>query len=134
MRRMRSLQLLQTPPKCVTQLSVAVCVVPTAVREDDALGLAGEHRWTAASSSCLCRHVKFSRRSRDTPPYGGAMPPIHFSNNSNKRLTYPGSGFASRSVRTSVRLEAQRQPSENECAGAWYQGRAIAETAAKLQG
>jgi hypothetical protein len=26
--------------------------------------------WTAASNSCLCRHVKFSRRSRDTPPYG----------------------------------------------------------------
>ena len=90
--------------------------------------------WIAASNSCLCRHVKFSRRSRDTPPYGGAMPPIDFSNNSNKRLTFPGSGFASRSVRTSVRLEAQRQPSENERAGAWCQGRAIAETAAKLQG
>jgi hypothetical protein len=87
--------------------------------------------WTAASNSCLCRHVKFSRRSRDTPLYGGAMPPIDFSNNSNKRLTFPGSG---RSVRTSVRLEAQRQPSENERAGARYQGRAIAETAAKLQG
>jgi hypothetical protein len=90
--------------------------------------------WTAASNSCLCRHVKFSRRSRYTPPYGGAMPPIRFSNNSNKRLTYPGSGFGSRSVRTSVRLEAQRQLSENVCAGAWYQGRTIAETAAKLQG
>jgi hypothetical protein len=78
--------------------------------------------------------VKFSRRSRDTPPCGGAMPPIDFSNNSNKRLTYPGSGFASRSVRTSVRLDAQREPSENKRAGAWYQARAIAETAAKLQG
>src|SRR5262249_10156343 len=31
-------------------------------------------------------------------------------------------------VRTSVRLEAQRQPSENELAGARYQGRVIAET------
>ncbi len=39
MRRMRSLRLLQKPPKCVAQLSGAVCVVPTAVREDDALGL-----------------------------------------------------------------------------------------------
>ena len=101
---MRSLQLLQGPPKCVAQFSGAVCVVPTAVREDDALGLAGQHRWTAASNSCLCRHVKFSRRSRDTPPYGGAMPPIDFSNKSNKRLAFPGSGFASRSVRTSAAL------------------------------
>jgi len=41
---MRSLQLLQKPPKCVAQLSGAVCVVPTAVREDDALGLPGQHR------------------------------------------------------------------------------------------
>jgi hypothetical protein len=31
-------------------------------------------------------------------------------------------------------LDAQRPPSENERAGARYQGRAIAETAAKLQG
>jgi hypothetical protein len=44
MRRMRSLRLLQEPPKCVAQLSRAVCVVPTAVREDDALGLPGQHR------------------------------------------------------------------------------------------
>jgi hypothetical protein len=33
---MRSLQLLHKPLKCVAQLSGAVCVVPTAVREDDA--------------------------------------------------------------------------------------------------
>ena len=44
MRRMRSLRLLQKPPKCVAQLSRAVCVVPSAVREDDALGLPGQHR------------------------------------------------------------------------------------------
>src|SRR5215471_19117288 len=31
MRRMRSLQLLQMPPKCVAQLSGAVCVVPSCV-------------------------------------------------------------------------------------------------------
>ena len=31
-------------------------------------------------------------------------------------------------------LDAQRQPSENELAGARYQGRAIAESAAKLHG
>lgn len=30
--------------------------------------------------------------------------------------------------------DGQRQPSENELAGAWYQGRAIAEIAAKLHG
>ena len=94
MRRMRSLQLLQRPPKCVAQLSGAVCGVPTAVREDMRSVSQDSIVWTAASNSCLCRHVKFSHRSRDTPPYGGAMPPIGFS---NKRLTFPGSGFASRS-------------------------------------
>jgi hypothetical protein len=78
--------------------------------------------------------LKFNRRSRDTPPYAAAMPGTDLSDNRNKRLTFPGSGFAGRSVRTSVRLEAQRQPSENERAGAWYQGRAIAETATKLDG
>jgi NAD(P)H dehydrogenase (quinone) len=31
-------------------------------------------------------------------------------------------------------LDARRQPSENEVADAWYQVRAIAETAAKLRG
>jgi hypothetical protein len=41
---MRSLRLLQKPPKCVAQLSRAVCIVPRAVREDDALGLPGQHR------------------------------------------------------------------------------------------
>ena len=44
MRRIRSLKLLQKPPNCVAQLSGAVCVVPTAVREDDALGLPRQHR------------------------------------------------------------------------------------------
>ena len=44
MRRIRSLKLLQKPPNCVAQLSGAVCVVPTAVREDDALGLPRHHR------------------------------------------------------------------------------------------
>src|SRR5262245_63503987 len=44
MRRMRSLQLLQKPPKCVAQLRGAVCVVPTAVLEYDALTFPGQHR------------------------------------------------------------------------------------------
>jgi hypothetical protein len=90
MRRMRSLRLLQTPPKCVAQFGGAVCVVPTAVREDDALGLPGQYR--------LDSRLQFvpvpprdSRRSRDTPPYGGAMPPNDFSNHRNKRLTFGGS-------------------------------------------
>jgi NAD(P)H dehydrogenase (quinone) len=30
--------------------------------------------------------------------------------------------------------DAQRRPNENELAGAWYHGRAIAETATKLHG
>ena len=39
----------------------------------------------------------------------------------------PGFRIRQQVGRTSVRFEAQRQPSENERAGAWYQGRAIAE-------
>jgi hypothetical protein len=90
--------------------------------------------WTAASNLCLCSYVKFSRRARDAPPDGGEMPPIDFSNQRNKRLTFPGSRFAHRSVRTTAAwLEAQRRQSENERAGARYQRRAIAETVAKLQ-
>src|SRR5262245_3485726 len=46
----------------------------------------------------------------------------------------PGFRIRQQVGRTSVRFEAQQQPSENERPGAWYQGRAIAETAAKLQG
>ena len=63
------------------------------------------------------------------------MPPIDFSNKRNKRLTFPDLRFANKSVRTSAAwLEAQRQPNENELAGAQYQVRAIAKTAAKLHG
>jgi NAD(P)H dehydrogenase (quinone) len=39
-------------------------------------------------------------------------------------------GCVSYGVTTIAGLDAKRQPSENERAGAWYQGRAIAETAA----
>jgi hypothetical protein len=98
------------------------------------LGSQDSIAWTAASNLCLCSYVKFSRRARDAPPDGGEMPPIDFSNQRNKRLTFPDSRFANRSVRTSAAwLEAQRQKSENERAGARYQRRAIAETVAKLQ-
>lgn len=62
------------------------------------------------------------------------MPPIDFSNQRIKRLTFPDSRFANRSVRTGAAwLEAQRQHSENERTGARDQRRAIAETVAKLQ-
>jgi NAD(P)H dehydrogenase (quinone) len=43
-------------------------------------------------------------------------------------------GGAPYGATTIAGLDAQRQPSENELAGARYQGRAIAETAAKLHG
>jgi NAD(P)H dehydrogenase (quinone) len=43
-------------------------------------------------------------------------------------------GGAPYGATTSAGPDAQRQPSENELAGARYQVRAIAETAAKLQG
>ena len=95
------------------------------------LGSQDSIAWTAASNLCLCSCIKFSRGARDAPPEGGEMPPIDFSN--QKRLTFPDSRFANRSVRTSAAwLEAQRQQSENKRAGARYQRRAIAETVAKL--
>jgi hypothetical protein len=85
----RSLRQLQS--RLNAQLSRAVCVAPTAVHEDDALGLPGQHRLDSRLQFVLVPpREKFSRRSRDTPPYGGAMPPIDFSNNSNKRLTFAG--------------------------------------------
>jgi hypothetical protein len=96
------------------------------------LGSQDSIAWTAASNLCLCSYVKFSRRARDAPPDGGEMPPIDFSNQRNKRLTFPDSRFADRSA-SAAWLEAQRQQSENERAGARYQRRAIAETIAKLQ-
>jgi NAD(P)H dehydrogenase (quinone) len=37
-------------------------------------------------------------------------------------------------VTTTAGHDARQQPSENELAGAWYQGRAIAKSAAKLHG
>lgn len=43
-------------------------------------------------------------------------------------------GGAPYGATTIAGTDAQRQPSENELAGARYQGRAIAETAAKLHG
>lgn len=43
-------------------------------------------------------------------------------------------GGAPYGATTIAELDAQRQPSENELAGARYQGRAIAESAAKLHG
>ena len=43
-------------------------------------------------------------------------------------------GGAPYGATTIAGLDAQRQPRENELAGARYQGRAIAETAAKLHG
>lgn len=73
---MRSLRLLQKPPKCVAQLSGAVSVVTAAAREMMRSGSQDSIIWAAASNLCRCRHFKFSRRSRGTPLYGGAMPPI----------------------------------------------------------
>jgi len=43
-------------------------------------------------------------------------------------------GGAPYGATTITRPDAQRQPSENELAGARYQGRAVAETAAKFHG
>lgn len=74
---MRSLRLLQKPPKCVAQHSGAVCVSCQRARaEMMRSGSRTSSVWTAASNSCRCRHLNFSRRSRDTLPFGAAMPPI----------------------------------------------------------
>jgi uncharacterized membrane protein len=53
------------------------------------LGSQDSIAWTASSNLCLCSYVKFSRRARDAPPDGGEIPPIDFSNQRNKRLTFP---------------------------------------------
>src|SRR5262249_17083680 len=134
MRRIRSLKLLQKPPNCVAQLSGAVCVVPTAVREDDALGLPRQHRLDSRLQFTPVPPRKIQPQITRHAPVrrGDATHPLQ--HNSTQGVASPGSGFASRSVRTAVRLEAQRRLRENVCAGAWYQGRSIAETAAKLQG
>jgi len=42
------------PPKCVAQLSRAVCVVATAVSEDHATGLPGQHRLDSRLQFVAC--------------------------------------------------------------------------------
>ena len=130
MRRMRSLRLLHKTPK-MRRAVQRYHFRRAKGRARMGLGSQDSIAWTAASNLCLCSCIKFSRGARDAPPEGGEMPPIDFSN--QKRLTFPDSRFANRSVRTSAAwLEAQRQQSENKRAGARYQRRAIAETVAKL--
>ena len=95
MRRLRSLRLLHKTPK-MRRAVQRYRFRHVKGRARMGLGFQDSIAWTAASNLCLCSYVKFSRRARDATPDGGEMPPIDFSNQRNKGLTFPDTRFANR--------------------------------------
>src|SRR4051812_31843725 len=116
--RMRSLQLLQKPSECVAQLSGAVFVVPTAVREDDAVGLAGQHRLDSLLQSVPVSSREFQPQITRRAGVRRCDAADGLKQNEQQAVDLPGFRIRQQVAENERAAKAQRQPSENERAGA----------------